>query len=154
MKKLSVSKVKLLIDKTGGNVSAMARAAGVVRSAIQQYIGSRPALQEALLASRQELVDNAETGLASAVAKGEAWAICFTLKCLAKERGYIERSEHVGTLDLTSGGKSIEPARDITVTVKQYATAVDALLARALPGLPPPNGDREYLDSRNGTGTH
>ena len=32
--------------------------------------------------------------LRKAVNRGEAWAVCFTLKCLGKERGFVERVEH------------------------------------------------------------
>ena len=32
----------------------------------------------------------------AAVKKGEAWAICFHLKCKGKERGYVERVERTG----------------------------------------------------------
>ena len=42
---------------------------------------------------RGEMVDIAESSLKRAVISGDAWAVCFTLKCLAKDRGYIERQE-------------------------------------------------------------
>ena len=41
-------------------------------------------------------LDVAETALLAAVAKGEAWAVCFYLKCKGKARGWTERAEVTG----------------------------------------------------------
>jgi len=41
------------------------------------------------------MLDNAESVLYKAVLNGEAWAVCFFLKCQGKSRGYIERQETV-----------------------------------------------------------
>lgn len=46
--------------------------------------------------SRGELLDTAETALKSAVIAKEGWAVCFTLKTIGKERGYVERQEITG----------------------------------------------------------
>ncbi len=43
--------------------------------------------------ARESMADNAESALGLATLRGEAWAVCFTLKCLGKDRGYIERGE-------------------------------------------------------------
>jgi len=41
-------------------------------------------------------MDVAEAALLRAIQKGEAWAVCFFLKCKAKQRGYSERTEITG----------------------------------------------------------
>ena len=38
----------------------------------------------------------AENSLFEAIRRGEAWAVCFYLKCMAKDRGYVERAELTG----------------------------------------------------------
>src|SRR4029450_2769461 len=38
----------------------------------------------------------AENSLYEAIRRGEAWAVCFYLKCMAKDRGYLERAELTG----------------------------------------------------------
>jgi hypothetical protein len=42
-----------------------------------------------------------------AVRRGEPWAVCFTLKCLGKDRGYVERQERTG-----AGGQPLVPGRE------------------------------------------
>jgi hypothetical protein len=54
------------------------------------------AVQDAITLPRNQLVDMAETALKQAVLKGEAWAVCFALKCQGKDRGYVERQEVTG----------------------------------------------------------
>ena len=44
----------------------------------------------------ESLKDFAESKLHIAIGRGQAWAICFFLKCRAKDRGYVERSEVTG----------------------------------------------------------
>ena len=39
---------------------------------------------------RESPLDNAESALDDAVDKGEGWAVCFLLKCLGRDRGYVE----------------------------------------------------------------
>lgn len=43
--------------------------------------------------ARGILVDKSELALESAIGAKEAWAVCFTLKTLGKDRGYVERTE-------------------------------------------------------------
>lgn len=66
------------------------------------------------------MCDNAESALNRAVINGEAWAVCFTLKTQAKDRGYVERvQQEVSGRD----GQALE----INATVKtvfDYSTAI------------------------------
>jgi hypothetical protein len=85
-----------------GNVAAVARACGVGRTAVCNFVRRRPQLQGVLKECREAMKDNAESALYRAVLAGEAWAVCFYLKTQAKDRGYVERAE-------------IDPVRPLTV---------------------------------------
>ena len=103
-----------------GNVSAAARSLGVVRHHLHERISRSDALKQIVLDARQSMCDNAESALNRAVINGEAWAVCFTLKTQAKDRGYVERvQQEVSGRD----GQALE----INATVKtvfDYSTAI------------------------------
>jgi len=82
-----------------GNLAAVARAFGVTRQAVYHYGRRHPALQEVVTECRETMKDEGESALYKAVKAGEAWAVCFYLKCQAKDRGYVERLE---TKDVSS----------------------------------------------------
>jgi hypothetical protein len=94
VKRLTEPVVAQALEKFAGNIAACARALKVTRSSVYGYIQSRPALVELLQDVREARLDNAESALERAIIAGEAWAVCFTLKTLGKERGYVERTEH------------------------------------------------------------
>lgn len=81
------------LEASMGNVSAAARALGYTRRRVEQRIAKSPLLQEARNDLRESMTDNAESALNRAILLGEAWAVCFYLKCQGKKRGYIERTE-------------------------------------------------------------
>jgi len=59
-------------------------------------------LQEIIDTARGQLIDTAELALYQAVKRGEAWAVCFSLKTVGHHRGYIERHkvEHEGGTEI------------------------------------------------------
>lgn len=61
---------------------------------------------------RQEFVDTAELALLNAVAKGEAWAVCFALKTQGRMRGYWERQEVRQETKVVLGGVAEELTDD------------------------------------------
>jgi hypothetical protein len=63
-----------------------------------------PAVAQVVAEEREPFVDVAELKLNAAVRRGEAWAICFTLKYLGKDRRYVERQERTGP-----GGQPLVP---------------------------------------------
>lgn len=85
------------IRESRGNVSVAAEALGVLRCSLHNRIADTPGMRQVVIDARESLVDHAETALAAAVERGEGWAVCFTLKCLGKARGYIERQEVVNS---------------------------------------------------------
>jgi hypothetical protein len=77
-----------------GNLSKAARNLGISRSALAiDYVKSEkhPEIKVALQEAREYRIDLMEDKLDQAVDNGEGWAICFGLKCLGKDRGYIEK---------------------------------------------------------------
>lgn len=88
--------IRAALVKTNGNVAAAARALRLTRTAVAYRISKSQKLQQVITDYRQSLVDNAESGLSEAIKNGEPYAICFTLKTLGRDRGYIERVEHTG----------------------------------------------------------
>jgi hypothetical protein len=91
--KLSEKTIASAIKLAVGNVAQAARNLGVERSGLYLRIMKSEMLQAMLASAREGMVDNAESALGLATLRGEAWAVCFTLKCLGKDRGYIERGE-------------------------------------------------------------
>jgi hypothetical protein len=90
---LTPEDVGAALVETEGNISAVARRLGVARGSVQEIIDRRPALQRILADAREGLVDDAEGSLRADVRDRVPYAVCFTLKCLGKERGYRERDE-------------------------------------------------------------
>src|SRR5262245_57006377 len=79
-----------------GNMAAAGRAFGVTRYAVWKFVRNHPSLREVILDCRESMKDHAESALQAALLRGEAWAVCFFLKCQAKDRGYVERQEVTG----------------------------------------------------------
>jgi hypothetical protein len=77
-----------------GNMAAAARALSVTRGAVFLYVHRHPTLKDVVRECRESMKDHAESSLHRALLAGEAWAVCFFLKCQAKDRGYVERQEY------------------------------------------------------------
>jgi hypothetical protein len=101
--KLTVAGVDAQLNKAFGNISAVAAAFGVTRSAVYDYIKRHPSLKRTMDDARERLIDDAESALHAAVLSKEGWAVCFTLKTIGKDRGYVEKRqiEHSGKIDVT-----------------------------------------------------
>ena len=93
---LTCESVTAKLREFNGNMAAAARALGVVRSAVAMFVERHPTLKDVVRDCRESMKDHAESSLHRALLAGEAWAVCFYLKCQAKDRGYIERSEYTG----------------------------------------------------------
>lgn len=81
-----------------GNVAAAARALHCDRTTLYRYVNRHPRLAQIIADSRQALIDHAESALRAAVLDKQGWAVCFTLKTLGRDRGYVEHvaQEHTG----------------------------------------------------------
>ena len=90
------------LEESKGLIAPAARALGCSRDTIRSYLEEYTAVAQAKLDQREAVTDMAENALYAAILRGEAWAICFYLKCMAKDRGYVEKAEISGP-----GGKPI-----------------------------------------------
>ena len=90
------------LEQSKGLIAPAARALGCSRDTIRSYLEEYTAVAQAKLDQREAVTDMAENALYAAILRGEAWAICFYLKCMAKDRGYVEKAEISGP-----GGKPI-----------------------------------------------
>jgi hypothetical protein len=80
MSRLNEDVVLELIGRLGGNVSAIARACSVDRTAVVGFIERRSHLIQALRDARAALADDARSNLARHVADGKSWAFRLALQ--------------------------------------------------------------------------
>lgn len=118
------SKIEETLIAVSGNVSAAARSLGMQRHNLHKIICKSEQLKRVVHDARQSMCDNAESALNRAVINGEAWAVCFTLKTQAKDRGYVERTQQEIT------GRDGGPIEQRT-TVFDHGAAVAAIAARS-----------------------
>ena len=90
------------LEQSKGMIAPAARALGCSRDTIRTYLEEYTAVAQAKLDQREAVTDMAENALYAAILRGEAWAICFYLKCMARDREYVEKAEISGP-----GGKPI-----------------------------------------------
>lgn len=100
------------VKKRDGKLYLAAADLDVTAQTLRNYAKRWPDVRQAIREAKGRLLDHAESKLFQAIDKGEAWAVCFFLKCQGKRRGYVERSE------LRHGGDpkapiQVAPARDI-----------------------------------------
>jgi hypothetical protein len=67
---------------------------GITTQTLRNYARRWEELRVAIREAKGRMLDTAEDKLKEAIERGEAWAICFFLKCQGKGRGYVERAEH------------------------------------------------------------
>lgn len=102
--------------KAGRGLRSLAAAhLGCNRRTISRMLQRHPELRDVAHDEDEAQKDIAEGKLFEAIGKGQAWAICFYLKCKAKDRGYVERQEHSGP-----GGKPLlEPLDYSNLTTEE-----------------------------------
>src|SRR5262245_56405300 len=101
--KWTAAQVVNALNESQGMVYIAARKLGCHHQTVYNYAKRYASVQAAIDAERGEFVDTAELALKRAVLAGEGWAVCFSLKTLGKERGYVEKRqiEHSGKIDVT-----------------------------------------------------
>ena len=90
---LTAEAVIAALVETKGLVASAARKLGCKRQTIYNWAKRNKQVRETIDAQRAQFVDAAELALMTAVAKGEPWAVKFTLSTLGKDRGYVQRQE-------------------------------------------------------------
>lgn len=83
---------KSLIDHYG-IITQVCRDLDATSATVYKWIKSSTKLQETLSKSRERFIDEAEFQLMKNIKAGKETSIIFTLKCLAKQRGYVDKQE-------------------------------------------------------------
>lgn len=86
---------------TGGVISAIAHKMGVARQSVYEYLERHPSLKDVVEHEREAMVDMAETSLFIKVREKEPWATKYILATKGKNRGYTEKREYSGEINLT-----------------------------------------------------
>lgn len=97
----SLEEVSQALIKSGGFIAKAADILGTSISAVSLRVQRTPQLQQLVKEIKSKYVDMAEVELYKKVKAGDTTAIIFTLKCLAKDRGFIERQEIQASLRLS-----------------------------------------------------
>ena len=84
------------LEKTHGMIYLAASALGCSASTIYRRADKDKKIQDCIDSFRGQLIDKAELKLEQAVMAGEPWAVQFSLRTIAKSRGYVERREVTG----------------------------------------------------------
>ena len=84
------------LEDSRGLIAPAARKLGCSRNTIKKYLAEYEDIAQAIKDQREAVTDMAENALYQAILDREAWAVCFYLKCMGKERGYVERAELTG----------------------------------------------------------
>ena len=95
--RLTVKGVADKLREYHGNQAAVARAFGVDRSRITQYMEQHPELRAVKQEAEEAILDHAESALYRAVLQGELAAVKWLLATKGKGRGYVERQEVTGS---------------------------------------------------------
>jgi hypothetical protein len=91
--KVTVQQCEEALLDSCGIVSQAARNLKISRNALITRIANHKSLQEAVVQSREIMIDEGESALVTAVKDGQGWAVSLLLKTIGKHRGYIEKSE-------------------------------------------------------------
>lgn len=87
---LTPARVAGAIKAAHGILAYAARLLGCSRPTVHKFLREHPICRQAQYEAREELIDHAESKLFEAIDEREGWAVCFYLKCQAKDRGYVQ----------------------------------------------------------------
>lgn len=81
------------IAKSTGSTRSIAQVLQVQRCTVYEWKERHPEVAKAMLEARRDFVDLAEDSLRAQIQEGNTGATIFALKCLGKDRGWVERTE-------------------------------------------------------------
>jgi hypothetical protein len=158
----TVEKVIEALKATKGRVYLAARRLRCDPNTVINYKNRYPQIAQACAEQEEERLDIAESALDKAVANGESWAVCFTLKCKGKHRGYVEKTviAHGGDAESpairteTTVDGEVKIIGNLTAQIEQASNVYDQLASRqeAIRHAVGNNGVSEPLDSADGQG--
>ncbi len=98
----TVKQLVKAIEGSGGLIIPACKALGCHRSTFYSALDNQhpryDKLRAAFKAARLDIVDIAEDSVKNLAEEGNLGACCFILKCLGKDRGWIERTEVGGII--------------------------------------------------------
>jgi hypothetical protein len=106
--------VEAALRKNKGMVARAARMLRCTPQTIRYYMQRHPVIAAVVADERELFVDAAELQLHAPAQRGEAWAVCFALKCLGEERGYVEWQERTAA-NVQSPNAAVQSDRLIIV---------------------------------------
>ena len=97
---------------------------GVDRSAVYSMMRRHPEVEQALIESREEMLDFAEGKLYQNIANNDNTAIIFYLKTIGKNRGYVERVEqqHSGRIEVRPIAIEVVPPESVAAISETEST--------------------------------
>ena len=123
----SIEEIKMAIIGSKGIQARIARALGVDRGTVADYIERFPEVKEAFIQERETALDMAEGKLLKLINLGDGDSIRFFLRTVGKGRGYSERVEsvHSGLVGITP--VNISAGLPTPEDLKAYREALKAL---------------------------
>jgi len=97
--------IEQALRNSGGFLSGAAKKLKCDWATVNNYIKRYPKLQEALIEIKESMIDLSESKLIGQINEGNITAIIFHLKCLGKNRGYVEKQEVSHEITGKNGGK-------------------------------------------------
>ena len=95
-RELTAQRIIEALHASHGLLTLAAKRAGVGYRTVCRYIQDYPSVAEAVVESKESMIDLAEAKLYEKIRQGDNTAIIFYLKTQAKTRGYVERQEVTG----------------------------------------------------------
>lgn len=139
------------LKKKRGMVYLAAAKIGCEADTIYNRAKSSSAVASVMRHERGKVVDLAEDKLFCAIQKGEPWAIQMALRCLAKDRGYIERVEQTGANGAPLGQSNQNVNVAVVNTMPDRAAIIGYLRDIGLAdGSLHQDGDEQSLDRGDG----
>lgn len=110
-KKRELEQILAGIKDSNGIMSVMASRLGIAVSTLYNYRNQYPEVRAAIEDERERLKDIVESALLKQIKADNLTAIIFYLKTQAKDRGYIERVEIEGNVNISIINQTIAALR-------------------------------------------
>ena len=127
-RKHTLPQVKAALTRCNGLVFLTARLLGTTNAAVEGYLAKFPTLRAHQQQCAGLVNDEAELALFKEARKGAPWAVMFLLKHKARERGYVERTEHQEDREVRVRVEyATEPIRELPAAVVTEAIEAEAV---------------------------
>ena len=137
MSRLTPQRIIPVIRETKGLITVAAQRLRCSRQALYNAMARYPSVKAAVDDEKEKLGDLAEAQLYRAINEGQSWAVCFYLKCIHKQRGFVERPEPQRSPALPFDPiEAIIQARANAIAKRQQQALVDGQVIDITPTTP------------------